>query len=84
MTYMLALLLAATMPIATTPIPAMQPAPVNRSVPVQKPTDCKGKTFASAEEALQSGCCSWHGGVCGCSNGRKTCCDGETSPSCRC
>ena len=45
---------------------------------------CEGQTFASAEEALQSGCCSWHGGVCGCQNGRKVCCDRTLSPSCRC
>lgn len=32
----------------------------------------------------KSGCCSWHNGVCGCSNGRATCCDGTLSPSCRC
>lgn len=31
------------------------------------------------------GCCSWHGGVCGCSSGgRVECCDGTLSPSCRC
>ncbi len=30
------------------------------------------------------GCCSWHGGVCGCSNGRAKCCDGTLSPSCGC
>ena len=31
------------------------------------------------------GCCSWHNGVCGCSdNGRIICCDGTYSPSCRC
>ena len=30
------------------------------------------------------GCCSWHNGVCGCSNGRVLCCDGTLSPSCRC
>jgi len=31
------------------------------------------------------GCCSSHGGVCGCnSNGRQVCCDGSLSPSCRC
>jgi len=30
------------------------------------------------------GCCSWHGGVCGCSMGRVMCCDGTASPSCRC
>lgn len=32
------------------------------------------------------GCCSWHGGVCGCdtSVGRQICCDGTYSPSCVC
>ena len=32
----------------------------------------------------RSGCCSWHGGVCGCSGGRQICCDGVPSPSCTC
>jgi hypothetical protein len=32
----------------------------------------------------QRGCCSWHGGVCGCDGGRKVCCDGTYSPSCTC
>jgi hypothetical protein len=81
-----AILLMATAP-TTNPLPQLTTAP--QSTPAQlpkteKPADCKGRTFASAEEAMQSGCCSWHGGVCGCSNGRKTCCDGETSPSCKC
>ena len=31
-----------------------------------------------------SGCCSWHRGVCGCSGGRVQCCDYTLSPSCRC
>jgi hypothetical protein len=79
-----AILLAAA---PTSPLP--QPNPAQQSQPVQsphpdKPVDCNGRTFASAEEAIQSGCCSWHGGVCGCSNGRKVCCDGELSPSCKC
>ena len=30
------------------------------------------------------GCCSRHGGVCGCSGGRAKCCDGTLSPSCQC
>lgn len=30
------------------------------------------------------GCCSSHGGVCGCQNGRSRCCDGTLSPSCQC
>ena len=33
----------------------------------------------------QKGCCSWHGGVAGCSeNGRQICKDGTLSPSCTC
>ena len=35
---------------------------------------------------LRRGCCSWHGGVCGCDDAtdRIVCCDGTYSPSCRC
>jgi hypothetical protein len=41
--------------------------------------------FDSLEIVERSGCCSWHGGVCGCSaSGRTICCDGKLSPSCRC
>ena len=36
------------------------------------------------EEFAQRGCCSHHGGVCGCSGGRAVCCDGALSPSCSC
>lgn len=32
----------------------------------------------------RSGCCSRHGGVCGCSGGRSKCCDGTLSPTCQC
>jgi len=40
---------------------------------------------APCNAAMQQGCCSWHQGVCGCSDsGRKVCCDGTLSPSCRC
>ncbi len=38
-------------------------------------------SFLTVEER---GCCSWHQGVCGCSNGRTVCCDGTLSPSCNC
>jgi hypothetical protein len=31
-----------------------------------------------------SGCCSYHGGVCGCSGNKAVCCDGQLSPSCGC
>ena len=34
---------------------------------------------------MRRGCCSHHGGVCGCSvSGRTVCCDGTLSPSCGC
>ena len=32
----------------------------------------------------RAGCCSRHGGVCGCQNGRAKCCDNSLSPSCGC
>lgn len=32
----------------------------------------------------QRGCCSHHGGVCGCSGHTTMCCDGGASPSCQC
>lgn len=32
----------------------------------------------------KSGCCSHHGGVCGCNGAKQRCCDGTNSPSCRC
>ncbi|MCB0284383.1 MAG: hypothetical protein H6936_18170 [Burkholderiales bacterium] len=41
-------------------------------------------SIESGEKIARRGCCSRHGGVCGCSSGRITCCDGSTSPSCLC
>lgn len=41
-------------------------------------------TIEAGEKAAQQGCCSWHGGVCGCQGGRVVCCDGRYSPSCGC
>ncbi len=38
----------------------------------------------SSPDVQRSGCCSWHGGVCGCRMGRALCCDGTLSPSCGC
>ncbi len=35
-------------------------------------------------DVQRQGCCSWHKGVCGCSNGRTVCCDGTYSPICTC
>lgn len=39
---------------------------------------------SSLDGAERRGCCSHHGGVCGCSNGRALCCDTTLSPSCGC
>ncbi len=44
----------------------------------------KSSSYISIDEPSRSGCCSWHGGVCGCSMGSAVCCDGTTSPSCGC
>jgi predicted transporter len=35
-------------------------------------------------DVARRGCCSHHGGVCGCSQGRAVCCDGTYSPTCGC
>ena len=78
-TQIMMLLAAVTLPTSTS---AANQTPIPK--PIERPAECEGKTFATMAEAMQSGCCSWHGGVCGCSNGRKTCCDGSASPSCGC
>lgn len=59
---------------------------------LDNPQDNKNKEICSdPDEALfpdlaRSGCCSWHGGVCGCNQAldRIVCCDGSLSPSCTC
>lgn len=40
--------------------------------------------FMQLSDNNRSGCCSRHGGVCGCSGGRTKCCDGTLSPTCQC
>jgi hypothetical protein len=40
--------------------------------------------LALNDDIERRGCCSHHGGVCGCAGGRTQCCDGTLSPSCRC
>lgn len=41
-------------------------------------------TKTTTEITRRRGCCSHHGGVCGCSTGTAKCCDGTLSPSCGC
>ncbi|UFH60474.1 hypothetical protein [Sulfurovum mangrovi] len=37
------------------------------------------------KKLAKRGCCSHHGGVCGCNDsGRQVCCDGTLSPTCTC
>ncbi len=52
-------------------------------VVLSRPPSSSATNMASSE-VERSGCCSWHGGVCGCSGGRALCCDGVLSPSCGC
>lgn len=40
--------------------------------------------LASEDNPMGQGCCSWHGGECGCQDGQDVCCDGTLSPSCAC
>ena len=52
---------------------------------VQTPkSNCEANDVIAALSEGQQGCCSWHGGVCGCNSGRVVCCDGSYSPTCRC
>lgn len=53
----------------------------NKNISVEKKQICKD---IKLEEVKQRGCCSWHGGVSGCSDGRIVCNDGTYSPSCTC
>jgi hypothetical protein len=49
--------------------------------------DSKNLQFTKLDAMEErQGCCSWHGGVCGCDelSGRLICCDGTLSPSCTC
>lgn len=80
---MLKIMLLAAAIVTAPQLPSL-PADNTVQPPAAEQVDCESRTFASADEAMQSGCCSWHGGVCGCSNGRKKCCDGKLSPSCTC
>ena len=54
----------------------------------QKSEPHKFKIFLALLEEQNNeqkrGCCSWHGGVCGCQFNRVVCCDGSYSPSCGC
>jgi len=67
------------------PIDQKHPIIFDQSTP-DKATECdRMKASGATEEQLAGqGCCSWHGGVCGCAGTRAVCCDGSYSPSCGC
>ena len=46
--------------------------------------ESQGPSASIYDVIEKRGCCSHHRGVCGCSGGRVTCCDGTYSPSCTC
>lgn len=67
---------------------------INQVNQIQQGKKIEGcSAFASPRDALDAfrperngnqGCCSWHGGVKGCSGGRIVCKDGTISPTCTC
>jgi len=64
-------------------VPALATEPT-KPVESQVLPDCAADVAGAPTYPSQSGCCSWHDGVCGCEDGRKVCCDGTLSPSCTC
>lgn len=85
---MLAALSVSGLAAADTPV---VPLPANeQSIPVPLCRPMSGEAVGASDEQVAAdperrGCCSWHGGVCGCSaDGRAVCCDRSLSPSCGC
>ncbi len=72
------LLLNAATASAQNPVPPTLPPTAEQTCEELK------KAGASQELLAKRGCCSWHQGVCGCSNSRVVCCDGTYSPTCTC
>ncbi len=50
----------------------------------ERSVDGPAACMADVGSAERSGCCSHHGGVCGCAGDQQKCCDGTLSPSCEC
>lgn len=44
----------------------------------------KQSVLVYKDQVAQRGCCSHHGGVCGCDNHSVVCCDNSHSPTCGC
>ena len=58
--------------------------PMASKAEIKDSTEKLAKVESESKEERR-GCCSWHGGECGCdSSGRVICCDGTLSPTCYC
>lgn len=66
--------------------PIVDPAHWVATSDCDHPTESGDKCFCIDQAGIdaRSGCCSHHGGACGCSGKSVTCCDGSTSPTCTC
>jgi hypothetical protein len=59
--------------------------PTQKTEPAQIAVSTNEDRIPEKEVVVEKrGCCSHHGGVCGCQGGRAKCCDGTLSPSCGC
>jgi hypothetical protein len=57
---------------------------VSSGAPLVQTVDLSLPSSLSSDNPMGRGCCSWHGGECGCQDGRDKCCDGTLSPTCTC
>lgn len=57
---------------------------INEQLPSKEYCQKLKNNGASDDVIAKRGCCSWHGGICGCTSGRVVCCDNTYSPSCTC
>ena len=59
---------------------------LSRDDPKQQGQNARACSSDGIIQEAKQGCCSHHGGVCGCnsSTGHQLCCDGADSPSCGC
>lgn len=58
------------------------PAPrLETAAPNDRSCDALKSFGTTSDELARRGCCSWHGGVCGCEGDRAVCCDGKFSPT---
>ena len=82
-TFLLVILLISSLIQATETSLQKENATNINNIKVNVSEVCHQKNI-EAIEIQRRGCCSWHGGVAGCSSGRIVCSDGTYSPSCTC